>query len=96
MSGDMRIKSNIDGGLGGAHKLADPIDAHSKKSGDFTEARSVTGKQVFLTPEGAQTYDSKVRDGFRFEAQNDPTAFFDKLVDKVISPPQKFTGKVTP
>jgi hypothetical protein len=90
MSGDMRIKANIDGGLGGAHKLSDPIDAHSQKSGDFTEGRNIQGKQVFLTPEGAQALDGKIRDGFRFEAQKDPSGFFEKLM----SSPETFTGKV--
>lgn len=96
MSGDMRIKHNVDSGFGGGARQVRDIDAHSTKSGDFTEARSVSGKQVFLTSEGAQYFDSLKGKDYRFEALNDPTKFFDKLVDKMISGSQTFTGKVTP
>ena len=91
MSGDMRIKGLVDGSVGTANRVGE-IDAHSVSSGDFTQPRSVLGKQVFLTPDGAQLFDGLIGKGFRFEALADPTGFFDKLMGAK----QACTGKVSP
>ena len=91
MSGDMRVRSNIDGGLGGAARTED-IDAHSSQAGDFTERRSISGKDVFFTPEGAQRYDAHLAQGYRYEALDDPKGFFERLA----APGEFAKGRVAP
>lgn len=88
MSGDMRVRSNIDGALGGAGKL-EHIDAHSSQSGDFSEARQVGGKEVFFTPDGAALYDELAAAGFRFEASDDAS-----WLTRFLSPKESCTGEV--
>jgi hypothetical protein len=57
--GDSRISGG--GAAGGQSALravrAGSIDANSKGSGDFTEKRTVGGKDVWLTPGGAKALD---------------------------------------
>lgn len=91
MSGDMRVRSNIDGGFGGAAK-AEVIDAHSTNAGDFTERRRVGNNEVFFTPEGAARFDEHLRQGYRYEALEDPKSFFARWT----APGEHAKGKVTP
>ena len=91
MSGDMRVRNNLDGTVGTAKRLSD-LDAHSSKSGDFTQERPVLGKSVFFTPEGAAQFDQHKKNGMQFEALTDPKDFFSRLM----APTQTCTGEVKP
>ncbi|MFZ5469717.1 MAG: hypothetical protein ACOZIN_09795 [Myxococcota bacterium] len=62
------------------------IDAHSKKAGTFSESRTVNGKPVWLTAEGARAYDSLRAAGFGFEAQADPGAIRRMLLGDFVGP----------
>jgi hypothetical protein len=59
--GDSRV---VLPGAGSVGQLAQQaaIDAHSRKSGDFTEARTVDGRTLFFTPAGAQALDVAQQD----------------------------------
>jgi hypothetical protein len=54
--GDSRVVLPAGGSVGQLAQQA-AIDAHSRKAGDFTEARTVDGRTLFFTPAGAHALD---------------------------------------
>lgn len=57
--GDSRVVLPAGGGTGEVNNH-EAIDGHSKKEGDFTEPRTVSGKALFFTPDGARALDAWV------------------------------------
>jgi len=74
--GDSRVIVPAGGGTGLINNQS-AIDAHSKASGDFTEARVVDGKTLYFTPAGARSVDlaqeNAANNSGSFEATADPT-----------------------
>ena len=66
--GDSRVVSPAGGGTGEVNNN-EAIDGHSKNEGDFTESRTLGGKTLFLTPEGARAVDAMLQ---RAEASSAP------------------------
>ena len=92
--GDMRVRNHGAGGLGIVNQQ-EVIDAHSKKAGDFTEARTVEGKQVFLTADGAKAYDGLVSAGYSFRTEADPKGLSKFFLGDFLGPKgEQFQGKV--
>lgn len=92
--GDLRIRNDQVASIGQDHQL-EVIDAHSQQSGEFTEARSVGGQTVFLTPDGAAAHDGLKNSGYQFEVQPDPKGFVDWLLGDRTGPKgEQHQGKV--
>lgn len=54
--GDRSIQGRLGEGFGGLH--IENIDANTTATEQFTEERTVAGKNVFVSPEGAQQLDA--------------------------------------
>lgn len=92
--GDLRIRNDQVASIGQDHQL-EVIDAHSQQSGDFTEARAVDGKTVYLTREGAAALDGLKGDGFAFTVQDDPKGLTGWLLGDRTGPKgEQHQGKV--
>lgn len=94
MSGDMRLNTLLDGALGTARNH-DVIDAHHERAGDFAEGRTVQGRQVFLTRDGAAAFDDALNRGMRFEAHDEPTRWIDRLTQALTANVEHHQGTVS-
>lgn len=67
----MRVQNKPIGTLGMANQR-ETIDAHSQQAGTFSEARDVSGQQVWLTADGAKALDALKEQGYELKAEKDP------------------------
>ncbi len=69
----MFVRAATYAGISPEQKPTKVVDAHSVKAGDFTEPCTVDGKQVWLTPAGAEAWKAIVAEGgYRVSANTDP------------------------
>jgi hypothetical protein len=61
--GDRSIQGRAGEGFGGMH--VDAIDANSRQTEQYTEARTLGGAKVFVSPESAQKIDLELAGGNR-------------------------------
>jgi len=90
--GDSRIQNTGISGYGLNSQL-EVLDAHSTRSGDFTQERQVGNEVLYLTPEGAEAFDALKCDGWDFTAERDPSRFMQWLLGGVGLREEKFQGK---
>ena len=89
--GDMHVRAGA--AFGAPVRKAEVIDAHSVKAGDFTEPRTVDGKNVFLTASGAEAWDKILSEGgYRVTASEDPGAIMSFITPKSQLEPETHQG----
>lgn len=94
--GDSRVVSPAGGGTGQVNNQ-EAIDGHSTKEGDFTEPRTVGGKSLFFTLEGAKAVDAMLAraepSSAPVRAESDPSLWERFLLGDPFAGLEQHTGK---